>query len=63
VQKVDKSRGPDRVYPKILGEPREEIGETMAKIFQSSIATGEVPEDWREANIVPLFKKGSRDNP
>ena len=24
---------------------------------------GEVPEDWRIANVVPLFKKGSRDNP
>ena len=22
-----------------------------------------VPEDWRIANVVPLFKKGSRDNP
>jgi len=39
----------------------EEIAE--AKIFVSSLATGEVPEDWRVANIVPLFKKGSRDNP
>ena len=27
------------------------------------MATGEVPEDWRIANVVPLFKKGSRDNP
>eukprot|EP00061_Rhincodon_typus_P015842 g43749.t1 len=24
---------------------------------------GEVPEDWRMANIVSLFKKGNRDNP
>ncbi|XP_038654675.1 microtubule-actin cross-linking factor 1-like isoform X3 [Scyliorhinus canicula] len=24
---------------------------------------GIVPEDWRIANVVPLFKKGSRDNP
>jgi len=24
---------------------------------------GEVPEDWGIANVVPLFKKGSKDNP
>ena len=35
----------------------------MAKIFVSSLDTGEVPEDWRVANIVPLFQKGRRDNP
>ena len=26
------------------------------------MTTGEVPENWRIANVVPLFKKGSRDN-
>eukprot|EP00061_Rhincodon_typus_P017203 g45790.t1 len=26
-------------------------------------AEGEVPEDWRIAYVVPLFKKGNRDNP
>ncbi|XP_038671336.1 uncharacterized protein LOC119975618, partial [Scyliorhinus canicula] len=35
----------------------------LALIFRSSLATGIVPEDWRIANVVPLFKKGSRDNP
>eukprot|EP00061_Rhincodon_typus_P013580 g40033.t1 len=24
---------------------------------------GEIPEDWKIANVVPLFKKSSRDNP
>ena len=36
--------------------PREET-------FESSIATGEMPEDWRVANVVPLFKKGCREKP
>jgi hypothetical protein len=26
----------------------------------SNIDTGEVPQDWRDANIVPLFKKDER---
>ena len=61
--KVDKSPGPDRVYPRILREAREEIAEALAKISVSSLATGKVPEDWRVANIVPLFKKDRRDSP
>ena len=35
----------------------------MREIFVSSLATGEVPEDWRIANVVPLFKKDSKNNP
>ena len=61
--KVDKSPGPDEVYPRTLWEAREEIAGPLAEIFESSIVTGEVPEDWRVANIVPLFKKGCRKKP
>lgn len=27
----------------------------------SSLAAGEVPEDWKVANIIPLFKKSYKD--
>ena len=27
------------------------------------MATGEISDDWRIANVVPLFKKGSKNNP
>jgi hypothetical protein len=30
---------------------------SMTDICQTSIDTREVPQDWRDANIVPLFKK------
>ena len=60
---VDKSLGPDEVYPRTLWEAREEIASPLAEIFESSIVTGEVPEEWRVANVVPLFKKGCREKP
>jgi hypothetical protein len=32
----------------------------MTFIFQLSLDTGNIPDDWREANMVALFKKGDR---
>ncbi|GCB73634.1 hypothetical protein scyTo_0002714 [Scyliorhinus torazame] len=61
--KVDRSPGPDGIYPRILKEAREEIAEALTEIFGSSLSSGDVPEDWRIANVVPLFKKGSKGNP
>ncbi|CAJ0929838.1 unnamed protein product [Ranitomeya imitator] len=31
--------------------------------MSDSIATGSVPQDWRIANVVPIFKKGSKSEP
>ena len=35
----------------------------MTKLFQFSLDTGSVPRDWKDANVVPIFKKGDRHNP
>ena len=50
------------MFPRLLHEVREEIAEPLARIFMSLLFTGMVPKDWREANVVPLFKKVSRDS-
>eukprot|EP00061_Rhincodon_typus_P001961 g16259.t1 len=49
--KVDKSPGPDGIYPRIRREASEEIVGALKEIFVSSLATGEVPEDWRIVNV------------
>lgn len=33
----------------------------MAIIFTNSWTTGEVREDWRRANVVPIFKRGKKE--
>jgi hypothetical protein len=38
----------------------DQLAPILTDIFQTSIDTGEVPQDWRDANIVPLFKKDER---
>ncbi|CAJ0955798.1 unnamed protein product [Ranitomeya imitator] len=45
--KIDKSPGPDGIHPRVLRE----------------LTTGSVPQDWRIANVVPIFKKGSKSEP
>ena len=42
-------------------EVAEQVSETLTDIFNSSLESGQVPEDWRVANVIPLFKKGSRE--
>ena len=61
--KTDKSSVIDELHPKFLHEVREEIGEALAFIFNKSVQTRDVPQEWRNVLIVPLFKKGNRSDP
>ena len=55
-----KSPGVDGVSPKILKETVEQISTPLAHVFNMSLREGIVYLYWEEANIIPLFKKGSR---
>ena len=35
---------------------------TLSIIFERSWRTAEVPEDWRKANVTPMFKKGKKED-
>ena len=39
----------------------EQISIPLATVFNLSLEEGIVPLEWKEANIIPLFKKGSRN--
>ena len=36
------------------------LAPALALLFQLSIDLGEIPEDWRQALVVPIFKKGDK---
>ncbi|CAJ0955931.1 unnamed protein product [Ranitomeya imitator] len=61
--KIDKSPGPDGIHPRVLRELSNVIDKPLFLIFRDSIATGSVLQDWRIANVVPIFKKGSKSEP
>ena len=61
--KENKSPGVDGISPKILKETVEQnvISTPLANVFNMSLQEEIVPLEWKEANIIPLFKKGSRN--
>ena len=46
------------MHPRVLKVVAEQVSEMLTGIFNSSLESGQVPEDWRVANVTPLFKKG-----
>ena len=59
--KDNRSPGVDGIPPKLILEIIEEISVPLVTVFNLSLEEGIVPLEWKEANIIPLFKKGSRN--
>jgi len=53
-----KSMRPDGIHPRVLMERVEVLTKPLSIIYQQSWLTGEVPADWRLANVMPIYKKG-----
>ena len=58
-----KGSGPDNIHPHVLKETASSICVPLSIIFKESLSTGETPDDWRKANVTPIFKKGDRTDP
>jgi hypothetical protein len=49
--------------PLVLKKVIHEIAPPLATIMRKSLKEEAVPEDWRTANITPIFKKGQKSDP
>ena len=58
---IRKSMGPDGISPRILKETSHEVALILTFIFNQSLSSGVVPQDWRSANIFAMHKKGPKD--
>ena len=56
----NKSPGLDELHPRILKEMSEVISYPITEIYRRSLASGNLPSDWLQALITPIFKKGDR---
>ena len=62
-QKPGKSAGPDGIHSKVVVETQEQLVRPLTMILNKSLKEGVVPNSWKEAEVVPIFKKGKRDDP
>ena len=61
--KDGKAPGDDGFVPEFLKNLASVISVPLSVIYNKSIVEGVVPQDWKRANVTPLFKKGSRSDP
>ena len=59
---IHKAPGPDVLSARVLKECSSEIAPILTLIYNESLAQGTVPDDWRQANVAPVFKKGEKYN-
>ncbi|KGL83511.1 hypothetical protein N309_08491, partial [Tinamus guttatus] len=55
--------GPDGMHPRLLRDLVHVIAKPLSIIFERPWRTGEVPEDWKKANVTAVFKKGKKEDP
>ena len=61
--KSSKSAGPDGIHPKVLKETAAQLCVPLTILFNRSLDEELLPEDWKRANVIPIFKKGEISDP
>ena len=59
----NKAAGPDGIPPRLLKETAYQMAPLLTFIFQTSLDQGQLPQDWKSANITPIYKKGNKTEP
>lgn len=57
---TNSSPGPDGISTKLLKLTKSFSSIFLGRLFQQSIVTGTLPDDWKMAHVIPIFKSGDR---
>ena len=61
--KEQSASGPDGIPPRVVKELKNELAGPLTILFRKSLETEKIPDDWRLAEVTPIFKKGSKADP
>ena len=57
---ANKAVGPDGIHGTVLKMCAATLAYPLTKIFNLSFNLGQIPGDWKTANVVPVHKKGDK---
>src|SRR5258705_477111 len=55
--------GPDNIAARVIKQCAPEIAELLANLFTISFSRSGLPSQWKDANVIPGFKKGDSSCP
>ena len=58
-----KSPGHDGIPTRLLKEAAAELAPSLAVLYNLSFQTGDIPQDWKDATVSPIHKKGAKTSP
>ena len=54
------SPGPDGLHSHVLKSCAHTLCAPVTRLFRQSLAEGILPDEWKQAHVIPILKKGSR---
>ena len=60
---TSKATGPDEIHPYLLATFSNHLCKPLCLIYNQSLQSGQLPQDWKLANVTPIFKSGLRNLP
>ncbi|CAH1257307.1 Hypp1814 [Branchiostoma lanceolatum] len=59
----NKAPGPDGIPNRLLKEAAPVISTSLCNLFNLSLSSSQLPAEWKQCNVTPVYKKGDRTNP
>ena len=57
---TSKACGPDGIPVRLLKECSQQIAPSLCGIFNHSLSSGQIPTEWKSADITPIHKRVER---
>lgn len=57
---ISKSVGQDEIHPRVLKETADSLALLVMILFNKSLSSGEIPDEWHLANVSTIFKSGDK---